>query len=131
MASDEQTGPAGRVEAIARSADRLVDMHAELLRAELQQSADAAIPALIAVGAGIGLAATGGLLASLTLVHGLQRATRLPLWACYGLVGGGLGAAGLGLMGSGARRLAAVRLVPRETIATLKDDLEWVRGTTK
>jgi hypothetical protein len=46
-------------------------------------------------------------------------------------VGGLLGAAGAGLMGSGVRQVTEISFIPHETIATLKDDLEWVKGKTK
>jgi hypothetical protein len=42
----------------------------------------------MSLGIGIGLAAIGGWLLILMLVHLLQALTAFPLWACYGLVGG-------------------------------------------
>src|SRR3954452_5985817 len=131
LAQDEDTNVVGRLELIARDAERLVGLHADLLRSELRQSAARATPALASIGAGAGLAAAGGLLGSLAVVHALNRATRLPLWGCYGLVGGLLGAAAAGLLGSGVRQISEVSFIPRETIATLKEDLEWVKGKTR
>jgi hypothetical protein len=119
------------IEPIAEDAERLIELHAELLRSELRQTAAEATPAIVSLGAGAGLAAVGGLLGSLAVVHGLQRTTRMPLWTCYGLVGGVLGAVGAGLMGSGGRKLSGVSLVPYETIAALREDLEWVKGRTR
>jgi hypothetical protein len=131
LAQDETPNVLERFGPIVHDAERLVGLHAELLRSELRQSAAQVTPALASLGAGAGLAVAGGLLGSLALVHALQRATRLPLWGCYGLVGGLLGAAGVGLLGSGARQVSGISLIPRETIATLKEDLEWVKGKTK
>jgi hypothetical protein len=131
LTQDETPGVVDRLEAIAQDAERLVSLHADLLRSELRESTAQAVPALASLGAGAGLAVAGGLLGSLAVVHALHRATRLPLWGCYGLVGGLLGAAGAGLAGSGARRLSKVQLIPRETLATLKEDLEWVRNKTQ
>ncbi len=129
LANDDETSPlVERIGPIARDAEQLLALHGELIRSEFRQAAAAIPPALASMGAGAGLAATGGLFGALALVHGLHRATRLPLWGCYGLVGGLLGAAGAGLAASGARRLSAVDLVPRETLATLKEDLEWALG---
>lgn len=120
-----------RFEPAAHDAERLVSLHGDLLRSELRQSTAQAVPALASIGTGAGLALASGLLGSLAIVHGLHRATRLPLWGCYGLVGGILGAAGAGLMASGARQISEVSFIPHETLATLKEDLQWVRGTTK
>jgi hypothetical protein len=119
------------IEPAAQDAGRLVELHVDLLRSEIRQTASEVAPAAASLAAGAGLAAAGGLLGSLALVHGLHRTGRLPLWGCYGLVGGLLGAVGAGLMGSGGRRLSQVDVVPRETLATLKEDLEWVRGKTR
>ena len=52
---------------------------------------------------------------------------RIPLWGCYGLVGGALAAAGIGLVAAGTRRSAGIRLVPRETIAVLREDISWLK----
>ena len=131
MGHNKKTSPYELIKPIAQDAERLVGLHADLLRSELRQTASEVSPALVSLGAGAGLATAGGFLGSLMLVHGLHRSTRLPLWGCYGLVGGLLGAVGVGLMGTGARRLSSVSLIPYETIATLKEDLEWIREKTK
>ena len=131
MAQDQTPDVVERLETIAHDTERLVDLHAELLRSELRQAADQATPALASIGAGAGLAAAGGLLGALALVHALHRGTRLPLWGCYSLVGGLLGATGIGLMDSGARQISGISLIPHQTIATLKEDLKWLKGTTR
>jgi hypothetical protein len=131
LAQDEPQHISERLEPVAHDAERLLVLHAELLQSELRQSAAQASSALASLGAGAGLAVAGGLLGSLAVVHALHRATRLPLWGCYGLVGGMLGAAGAALAGSGVRQISTVDFIPRETLATLKDDVNWVKGTTK
>ncbi len=113
---------------IARDSERLLDQHARLLRSELHESLHA-IPRVIAgVGAGAACAAVGGGLGMLMLVHGLHRSTRLPLWSCYGLVGGALAALGAGLMTSGARKAAGISLLPRETIGAVREDALWIKN---
>jgi hypothetical protein len=130
LGHDNITSPTELVEPITQDVDRFLGLHADLLRSELRQKAAEASPALVSIGAGAGLAAAGGLLGSLMLVHGLHRTTRLPLWGCFGLVGGLLGTVGVGLVGIGTRRLAGVSLLPQETIATLREDLEWIKKKT-
>jgi hypothetical protein len=130
LTDDDRTSQTELVEPIARDAERLLGLHVDLLRSELRQTAAEASPALLAIGAGAGLAVAGGLLGSFMLVHGLHRTTRLPLWGCFGLVGGLLGTIGVGLVGMGTRRLSGVSLLPRETIATLREDFEWVKQKT-
>jgi len=130
LAQDKTLPVAERLGPIVHDAERLVGLHVELLQSELRASASQITPALACIGTGAGLAAAGGLLSSLAMVHALHRYTRLPLWGCYGIVGGFVGAAGVGLLGSGVRRVSEVDLIPHETIATLKEDLEWAKGKT-
>ncbi len=117
----------GLVHAIIGDAERLASQHAALVREDIREGLAPMPVALAAVGAGAGLVAAGGMLGALMIVHGLHKATRIPLWGCYGLVGGAMAAAGYELAAAGARRAASVRLVPRETIAALREDLSWLK----
>jgi hypothetical protein len=130
MAKDGTSALVEEVQPIVHDAERLASLHTELLRSELRQAVAAVSPALSSIGTGVGLAAAGGLLASLALVHGLHRSSRLPLWGCYGAVGALLGTVGAGLMGSGGRRLLSVDLIPHETLATIREDIAWVKAKT-
>jgi len=116
------------VDLIVRDAEKLLDQHARLLRSEIRQGLRTAPTALAAIGAGAGLAALGGGLGALMLVHGLRRSTRLPLWSCYGLVGGTFAALGAGLIASGTRKAAGLTLVPRETARALHEDVAWIKN---
>jgi len=132
MAADASRTNAGEITKlvglIARDGERLLNQHTRLLRSELHEGVHA-VPRVIAeVGAGAACMAVGGGLGVLMLVHGLHRSTRLPLWSCYGLVGGALAAVGAGLMTSGARRAAGISLVPRETIGALREDALWLKN---
>jgi hypothetical protein len=109
---------------IAHDAGALIGQQAELLRAELGREVRRAVGAAESLGAGAALVAAGGLMATFMTVHGLHRATRLPLWGCYGLVGGLLGGAGAYLLAEGLREAQGVGLVP-ETRAALRENIEW------
>jgi hypothetical protein len=61
----------------------------------------------------------------LMLVHLLQALTALPLWACYGIVGGLLAAGGIGLLVLGTQTLAQLHLVPQDTVETMKENVQW------
>jgi hypothetical protein len=131
MARDPAAGElrelAGLVQTIAGDVERLVGQHAALAHAELRDGLGPAPAAVAALGTGAGLVAAGGVLGTLMLVHGLHRSTRIPLWGCYGLVGGVLAAAGCGLIAAGTRRAASIRLIPSETIAALREDVSWLK----
>lgn len=113
---------------IVRDSERLLDQHVRLLRSELQQGSHAVPRVIGEMGAGAVCAAVGGGLGVLMVVHGLHRSTRLPLWSCYGLVGGALAAIGTGLMSSGARKAASISLLPRQTIGALREDARWIKN---
>jgi Putative Actinobacterial Holin-X, holin superfamily III len=131
MATDETSTIGEQVRPIVHDAKRLATLHTELLRSELRQKAATVSPALYSIGTGAGLAAAGGLLASLALVHGLHRSSRLPLWGCYGAVGAVLGTVGIGFMSAGRRRLLSVDLIPHETLAAIQEDIAWVEEKTR
>jgi hypothetical protein len=67
--------------------------------------------------------AAGDALGTLMVVHLMQRVTRLPLWACYGAVGGSLGLLGAGFLRAGVARASDLNLVPRQTAEVLKEEL--------
>jgi hypothetical protein len=113
---------------IVGDAEALLAQQVALFRSEVAREVHRVGDAAFELGAGAGLAATGGALGALAIVHGLRRATRLPLWSCYGLVGGVLGAAGVALLTSGAGRLSGVRLLPPpQTAEALQENLSWVK----
>jgi hypothetical protein len=123
--------PATSVPALARDivqdAERLIVQQFDLLRSEVRQGLQQAGGTMLSLSAGAGLVAAGGMLATLMLVHGVQRATRLPLWSCYGLVGGALGAAGAALLANGRRQLGGLQLIPEQSAAALKENLAWLK----
>jgi len=84
---------------------------------------------LAALGIGIGIAAVGGLLLLLMLVHLLHALTPIPLWGCYGIVGGVLVLAGLLVLYSGKKAVEEIEVVP-ETVETLKENAKWIREQT-
>jgi len=119
------------VKEIIHDSEALIGQQLRLLRSEVREELDQAKDAALAIGAGAGLVATGGVLTALMAVHALHKATRLPLWGCYGLVGGLLGATGAGLLAVGRREAAGVQLAPPpRTTEALKENLAWLKEQT-
>ncbi len=102
--------------------EKLIGHHFDLLRSELKEELSKAKTAGLSLAGGGGAAAAGGLLGILALVHWLHESTRLPLWACYGLVGGVFGGAGAALLRAGVRQAADVQIVPRRTAEVLREE---------
>ena len=112
---------------IVQNAGKLVHQQIDLARAEIGQELRRAVHAAVLVAAGGALLAAGGLLSGLMLASLLQRVSGLPLWCCYGAVGGACGAAGAALVRSGRANLADVRLwPPPQTAEAAKENLAWL-----
>jgi len=112
---------------IAQDGEKLLGQQVELLRSEIGEELRLAGGAVAEIGAGAGLLSVAGLMSALMMAHGLHRASRLPLWGCYGVVGGVFGAVGAGLIASGQRRARHVRLVPDQTLEGLRENLAWLK----
>jgi Putative Actinobacterial Holin-X, holin superfamily III len=105
-------------------------LHHELALAKYEISAELhqTKVALVFVGIGIGIVSVGGLLLIAMFVHLLHTRTGLPLWACYGMVGGLLGLVGIVMINRGKRIISRVDVVPQQTIGTMKENLRWIKA---
>ena len=113
---------------IVHDSGKLLGQQLDLFRAEVHQELRQAAGAAASVAAGGGLAAAGGLLTGMMLAHLVQRVTRLPLWASYGVVGGSLAVAGGALLRSGRDGLAGVQLLPPpQTAEAAEENLAWLK----
>ena len=108
--------------------EKLIDLQIRLLKSEVREELAKVGSAAASVGAGAGLLAVGGILSTQMLVHLLHRQSRLPLWACYGLVAAGLGGAGVGLLARARNTAARVQLpaLP-QTAEGLKENVSWLK----
>ena len=93
---------------------------------ELQKTKTAAIS--FAIGAGI--AVVGGLLLILMLVHLLGAFTVIPLWGCYGIIGGGLLVIGLIVLSAGKQTAEQIDVIPQQTVEILKEHAQWTKEQT-
>lgn len=77
------------------------------------------------IGAALGI--VGALFLLLMLVHGLHDWTVLPLWACYGLVGGLLSGIGIVLVVRAQSVVGSFQVTPRRTLYTMKENIQWIK----
>jgi predicted cation transporter len=82
------TGLSSLIIGILKDAKELVVQGAALAKLEVKDELRKAKSAAIAGGIGAGVAAVGGVLMILMVVHLLDAFTAIPLWGAYGIVGG-------------------------------------------
>jgi putative superfamily III holin-X len=100
-----------------------------MAKLEVQDELRKTKAAAISFGIGIGIAAVGGLLLIFMVVHLLHAITPLPLWGCYGIVGGVLLLSGFIVLYTGKKAAEEIGVVP-ETVETLKENVKWIKERT-
>ena len=115
---------------IANDATELLRQEMALTKLEVKYELCKAKSAAIALGIGIGTMAMGGILLMLMLVHVLGAFTTIPLWGCYGIVGGLLVVLGGGLLVAGKTKAETVDVVPEPTVARMKETAQWLTKPT-
>ena len=85
--------------------------------------------AALLLGIGGGVAAVGGVLLSVMLVHVLAAYTDIPLWGCYGIVGSVLALIGWVLLASGKHTGEEIDVMP-QTVETMQENAQWLREQT-
>ncbi len=101
----------------------------KLVKTEVQEDLKVAKEAAIEFGTGAALAGLAMLLLALTLVHFLAWAVpSIPLWGAYGLITLLFGAGAAFAIHKGADTVDKADFVPRETIRSMKENAQWVKG---
>jgi uncharacterized membrane protein YqjE len=105
----------------------LLKQQLALFKVELQRDLARTKDAGILVGVGAGLAAVATLLISLMLVYLLSWSVpSLPLWACFGIVGAALAAAGAAFVATGVQRLHSFNPLPDQSVRALVENVQCV-----
>ena len=115
---------------IANDVKDLLMQELVLTKLEVQNNLRKAKTAAIALGLGIGVVASGGMLLMLMLVQVLAAYTAIPLWGCYGIVGGVLVVLGGSLLAAGKRQAEEIDVVPQRTLETMKENVQWLTEQT-
>lgn len=121
---------AALVGGIVHDAQELMKQELALARTEIADELNKTKQALISLAAGVAVAAVGGLLLLLMVVHLLNEVGGLSMWLSYLIVGGALAAVGVGLVFMGRSKAGDVHLVPRRTVETMKENVEWIKNQT-
>jgi hypothetical protein len=115
------------ISGLVNDAQQLVHREIDLAKREVAIEVDKVKQGAVALGIGAGLAVIGALLLGQMLVYLVQTLTGLSLWVSY-LIVGAIFAIGGGLMLlQGINRMKDVDPVPRETIESVKEDIQWIK----
>jgi len=128
MANDLRTGTqpsvTSLVTGIASDLQDLLAQQLALFKAEVESDLTRTKEALLVLAGGMSVAMVAGIMLCLMLVHLLQWASELPLWACYGIIGGGLALVGGTLVYVGRKRFESFNPMPVESVRALKENVQ-------
>jgi Putative Actinobacterial Holin-X, holin superfamily III len=115
---------------IIADAQSLFKQELALAKREVANELVKAKGAAISLAMGMVIAALGGLLLVFMLVYLLNwmASDFLPLWSCFAIVGALLVIVGGSLFLFGKKKAGDVHMMPELTIATMKDNVEWIKN---
>jgi hypothetical protein len=129
--TDEGQGPPERsvttlVSGIIADAQHLIQQQLAMFRQEIRDDFRKSRDAALALAAGIGITLVGSVLLLLMLPLLLHwAAPELPLWACFGIVGGVLTALGGVLVYAGVKKFESFNPLSEKSIEAFKENLKW------
>ena len=112
---------------LARETGTLVRQEVELAKSEMTQRATRAGRDVGSLAVGGAVAYAGFLTLLAALVAGLVDAFDMPVWLAALIVGMVVAVVGYLLVQRGLSALRSHGLAPRQTIETLKEDVEWAK----
>jgi len=115
----------------------LIKQEIRFAKAEFKSDLAKTREAATTLAIGVGVASLSGLLLVWMLVHLLHWATspseldpaRLPLWACFGIVGLVFGVVGGVLIASGIRKFQSNNPLPDQTAQSIKENVQWIANS--
>jgi hypothetical protein len=115
------------ISGLVNDAQQLVHREIDLAKHEVAIEVNKVKQGAVALGIGAGLAVIGALLLGHMLVYLVQSLTGLSIWVSYLIVGGLFAIGGGLLLMQGLKRMKDVDPMPRETIESVKEDIQWIK----
>jgi len=118
------------VSGIFGDAQELVKQELNLAKFEIRDELRKTKEAALSVVAGVATLALSGIFLLLMVVHLIHWATSgaVPLWGCYAILGGLMALTGAILIYTGRNRAEQINLVPKQTVETLRENVQWIRN---
>jgi hypothetical protein len=137
MANDLHTGTepglTNLVTGIINDVQELLRQQLNLFRQEVKDDVRKTKEAVISLSAGVGILVLSVILLSFMLVYLLNWAfpDALPLWLCYGIIGGLLLLGGGALLYAGKRKLTSFNPLPDQSVGALRENVQWIMNPKK
>ncbi|MFN0017655.1 MAG: phage holin family protein [Pirellulaceae bacterium] len=133
MASDLHTeaefSVTSLLKGIVSDAQELIQQQLALFRAEIKDDFRKTLGILIAIVSGAFMVAVGGALLCFMLVYLLNSvAPALPLWGCFGIVGGSVALIGGIVAYAAVARFKTFNPLPDESVQALKENVLWIKN---
>jgi hypothetical protein len=129
-AGDATPSLATLVGGIVTDLQTLIRQELKLARLEVQQEFDKAKFGIAFLVSGAGLVALAVMPLLFMLVYLIKEYTTIPLWGCFGIVGGGFALVGGLLIAVGVAKFRSVHLVPPQTAETMRENVQWIKNQT-
>jgi hypothetical protein len=133
MASDLHTeaefSVTSLLKGIVSDAQELIQQQLALFRAEIKDDFRKTVGILITIVSGAFMVAVGGALLCFMLVYLLNSvAPALPLWGCFGIVGGGVALIGGIVAYAAVARFKTFNPLPDESVQALQENVQWIKN---
>lgn len=137
-----EPGVTGLIGGIISDLGDLIRQELRFAKAEVKSDFGKTKQAAAALAMGAGAASVAGLLLLWMLVHLLhwlttpeparsaQDPATLPLWACFGIVGGVIGVVAAFLVAGAVAKFKSFNPLPDETAKSLEENVKWIANTS-
>jgi predicted PurR-regulated permease PerM len=113
---------------IVDDAQRLLRQEVQLAKQEFKQEWQKTKSAAVSFLAGTAALVLATVFLLFMVVYLLAYYTPIPMWGCYGIVGGVLAVIAITLLMFGKQEAGQIQLLPPQTVATLKENAQWIQN---
>jgi len=114
---------------ILRNLQDMVRFEIRLAKTEIREEVKEAVTSSIWIAAGTVGAVSAWIFLLWTLAYAL--ATRMPMWAATLVIAVVMTAAATMLIMGGVQRARRIQPIPERTVESVKENLEWIKQSTK
>lgn len=139
LQTDTQPSLTSLVAGIINDVQQLIRQELALAKSEVKQEWDKTKTAAVSFGAAVVVGVLGVIHISLMLVFLLKWVSSppagageagLPLWVCFGIIGGLFLVVGAVLFYAGKNKAEQIHVVPPQTAETMKENVQWIKNQT-